>query len=152
TGELSSRLAEHFPRSRVLGVDIIDDHLALARQRYASLATRLTFERRSVFGLELPDRQFDLTVCRHVIHAIPYPERVLAELVRVTKPGGYLHLIPEDYGMLHFERGRLDPQHFWHVVSNEFGPATGTDMLSGRHVFRLLAKLPLQDIRVDYIV
>jgi hypothetical protein len=70
----------------------------------------------------------------------------------VTRPDGYLHLIPEDYGMLHFERGRLDPQRFWHVVSNEFGPATGTDMLSGRHAFRLLSNLGLEEIRVDYVI
>src|SRR5439155_25717124 len=33
TGEAASRLAELFPRARVLGVDIIDDHLELARSR-----------------------------------------------------------------------------------------------------------------------
>src|SRR5438876_8465642 len=38
TGEAASRLAELFPRSRVLGVDIIDEHLKLARARYAHLA------------------------------------------------------------------------------------------------------------------
>src|SRR5271157_2850292 len=44
TGEISWRLAELFPRARVLGVDIIDDHLKLARSRYQSLAPRLSFE------------------------------------------------------------------------------------------------------------
>src|SRR5438876_9391850 len=34
TGEASSRLAELFPRARVLGVDILDGHLELARSRY----------------------------------------------------------------------------------------------------------------------
>ena len=37
TGEIASRLAELFPRAQVLGVDIIEDHLALARSRYACL-------------------------------------------------------------------------------------------------------------------
>src|SRR6266516_3001130 len=121
TGEASSRLAELFPRARVLGVDIIDAHLELARSRYARLAPRLTFEHRSIYGLELPDRTFDLTVCRHVIHSIPHPDRVLAELKRVTRPGGRLHLIPEDYGMLHFQRGVLDPRDFWHEAPVKFG-------------------------------
>src|SRR5713101_2709692 len=44
TGEGSSRLAELFPRAQVLGVDIIDPHLELARRRYARLASRLKFE------------------------------------------------------------------------------------------------------------
>ena len=105
TGEAASRLAELFPTAKILGIDIIDAHLDLARSRYAHLASRLQFENQSVFELKIPDRTFDLTVCRHVIHSIPHPERVIGELVRVTRPGGYLHLIPEDYGMLHFQRG-----------------------------------------------
>ena len=99
TGEISSRLAALFPRSSVLGVDIIDHHLDLARSRYADLAPRLSFEHQSIFELSAPDRSFDLTVCRHVLHSIPHADRVIAELARLTRRGGYLHLIPEDYGM-----------------------------------------------------
>ena len=49
TGEGSSRLAELFRQAQVLGVDIIDGHLELARSRYAGLADRLRFERQSIF-------------------------------------------------------------------------------------------------------
>jgi SAM-dependent methyltransferase len=38
TGEGCSRLAELFPQAQVLGVDISDEHLELARSRYADLA------------------------------------------------------------------------------------------------------------------
>ena len=152
TGEGAWRLAEHFPHSKVLGVDIIDQHLELARSRSARLARRLSFEHRSVFALEIADRQFDLTVCRHVLHAIPHPERVLQELVRVTRPGGYLHLVAEDYGMLHFERGVLDPRELWHAVPTGFGSATGTDLLIGRHIFGLLSAMRLEEISIDYVV
>ena len=44
TGEIASRIAELFPRARVLGVDILDQHLEFARRRYAELAPRLRFE------------------------------------------------------------------------------------------------------------
>ena len=152
TGEAASRLAELFPQARVLGVDIIDQHLELARSRYAALADRLTFEHQSVFGLDAADGSFDLTVCRHVIHSIPYPDRVIAELVRVTRRGGYLHLIAEDYGMLHFQRGSLDPRDFWHLVPARFAAATGTDLFVGRNAFGILAAMRLEEITVDYIV
>jgi ubiquinone/menaquinone biosynthesis C-methylase UbiE len=152
TGEGSSRLAGLYPQGRVLGVDILDHHLDLARTRYAALAPRLSFEHRSVFELGLPDRTFDLTVCRHVVHSIPHPDRVYAELARVTKRGGRLHLIPEDYGMLHFERGEPDPGDFWHEVPARFGRETGTDLFIGRHTFAHLADLGLADITVDYVV
>jgi len=152
TGEASFRLAELFPRSTILGVDILDQHLALARSRYAHLAPRLTFEHQSVYELLARDHTFDLTLCRHVLHSIPHAERVIAELARVTRPGGYLHLIPEDYGMLHFARGAVDPRDFWHEVSAAFSAATGTDLFAGRHAFRTLAAMKLDRISVDYIV
>jgi ubiquinone/menaquinone biosynthesis C-methylase UbiE len=152
TGEISSRLAGMFPLSRVLGVDILDGSLDIARSRYAHLAPRLTFENQSIFELRAPDGSFDLTVNRHVLHSIPHADRVLAELARVTRRGGWLHVIPEDYGMLHFERGTLDPRDFWHEGPAQFGAATGTDLFIGRHAFRILAGLGLQDIRIDYVV
>lgn len=152
TGEISSRLAEMFPKAVVLGIDIVDHHLDLARARYSNLAPRLSFEHRSVFDLNIPGQTFDLTVCRHVLHSIPHPDRVIAELARVTRRGGTLHLIPEDYGMLHFQRGTLDPRDFWHTVAPAFGSATGTDLFIGRNAFGILAAMNLESIRVDYVV
>jgi ubiquinone/menaquinone biosynthesis C-methylase UbiE len=105
-----------------------------------------------VFGLDAADGSFDLTVCRHVIHSIPHPDRVLAELTRVTGRGGYLHVIAEDYGMLHFQRGALEPQGFWHVAPTSFEAATGTDLFIGRNTFGVLAAMNLEQIAVDYIV
>src|SRR6266571_2150906 len=152
TGEAASRLAELFPQARVLGVDIIDQHLEVACSRYARLAPRLAFEHQSVFELAAADGSFDLTVCRHVIQAIPHADRVIAELARVTRRGGYLHLIPEDYGMLHFQRGALDPRDFWHTAAPSFGSASATDLFIGRNTFAILAALNLAEIKVDYVV
>lgn len=152
TGEGASRFAELFPRSTVLGVDVLDHHLELARTRYASLASRLTFEHRSIYELGLPDHTFDLTVCRHVVHSIPHAERVYAELSRVTQRGGRLHLIPEDYGMLQFERGPVDPRDMWHYGPAEFGEKTETDLFIGRHSYGILKRMGFEDITVDYVI
>lgn len=152
TGEASWRLAELFPRSRVLGVDILDQSLDLARERYGHFAPRLTFENQSIYELGAPDDTYDLTVNRHVIHSIPHAEKVLAELIRVTRPGGRLHLIPEDYGMLHFQRGKVDPREFWHEGPAAFGAATGTDLFVGRNAYSLLLDLGLEEIAVNYAI
>ena len=152
TGEGASRLAELFPEANVLGVDIVDKSLDLAGSRYGNFGPRLRFEHQSIYELQAADRSFDLTVCRHVLHSIPHAERVIAELARVTRRGGYLHMIPEDYGMLHFQRAPLDPREFWHVVSASFGSATGTDLFIGRHAYGILAAMNLEQISVDYVV
>ena len=105
-----------------------------------------------MFELKAADRTFDLTVCRHVLHSIPHADRVIAEFARVTRRGGYLHLIPEDYGMLHFQRATLDPRDFWYQAATSFGERTGTDLFIGRHAFGILAALKLEEIKVDYVV
>lgn len=153
TGEVARRLAALFPRAQVLGVDILDHHLDLARRLSAGSGPRLVYEHRSVYELGLPDATFDLVTCRHVAHSIPDAGRVYAELARVTKPGGWLHLIPEDYGMLHFPVGGApDVRAFWHFSAAEFGDADGTDLFAGRHAAPLLERLGLAEVRVDYVV
>jgi SAM-dependent methyltransferase len=152
TGEVSRRLAELYPRATVLGADIERAHLELARSRYGALAPRLSFEERSLFHLGLPDGAFDLVVCRHVLQAIPHADRVLAELLRVTRPGGTVHVIAEDYGMIHFPRRRLDADAFWNEVPRQFGASMGTDMYVGRHAPAILAGLGAAEVAVDYVV
>jgi SAM-dependent methyltransferase len=152
TGEIASRVAQLFPSANVLGVDIVDGHLKLARTRYAKLAPRVRFEHQSVYELEASDGTYDLTLCRHVLHSIPQMDRVIAELVRVTRPGGHLHLIPEDYGMLAFQRGVLDPRDFWHEVPAGMGRATGTNLFSGRDAYGILKRQGLEAIAIDYVI
>jgi len=152
TGEISFRLAELLPDTRLVGIDIIDEHLERARARCARFGERIRFERRSLFELGLPGDTFDMVVCRHVLQAIPHAERVLAELVRVTRRGGWIHLIAEDYLMIHFERRRLDPDDLWSISPREFGDALGTDLRVGRNAYRMLRQLGLSNITVDYIV
>ncbi len=152
TGEAAYRLAEHLPQAQVLGVDITESSLAVARSKFAGLAPRLAFESRNIFDLQLPPHSFDLAVCRHVLHSIPHPERIVAQLAKVTRPGGYLHLIVEDYGMLHFGRSEPDVHEFWRVVSDRFTATTHTDMHSGRNIFRVLSTAGLENIGIDYIV
>ena len=152
TGEISLRLAQMFPHARLLGVDLIDSHLDLARARCAALGERVRFEHRSIFDLDLADATFDLVVCRHVLQAVPHAERAIAELVRVTRSGGWIHIVAEDYLMIHVEPRRLDPDDFWSEGPRRFGEAIGTDLRIGRKAFGMLRRLGLTDITVDYVV
>jgi SAM-dependent methyltransferase len=151
TGEATFKLAELYPKAKLLGVDVIDSSLALGRKKCAGFGERVRFENRSVFELKLPDASFDLVVSRHVIHSIPHPEQVLAELKRVTKKGGRLHVIAEDYGMIHFPFRTLSADHFWHIAPRMFGEKTGTDLFVGRRTPTLFKRLGLKDITADYV-
>lgn len=152
TGEIAGRLAQRYPEVSVLGVDILGGPLAVARDRFRDIGPRLTFELRSIFELGLPDASFDVVACRHVLQAVPQVPRVLAELVRVTRPGGYLHLLAEDYAMLHFPTSSPDPSELFPAGPRDYAKAAETDALIGRHIFTHLVELGLEEVRIDYVI
>lgn len=152
TGEISSRLAARFPRARVTGVDLLEPHLALARERYAAHADRLTFQQADAFELPFAHGSFDLVVCRHLLQAVPRPEAILAEMVRVARPGAWLHVIPEDYDMIHAGPSRLDLGAFWHAAPRAYMRAANIDLHIGRNIYAHLRALPVTDIAIDYVM
>jgi SAM-dependent methyltransferase len=151
TGEFSSRVAALLPESSVLGIELLPESVGHARQRHAALAPRLSFDTGDAFHLTQADNSFDLVANRHVIQSIPHVDRVLAELVRVTKPGGHVHVLAEDYSMLHMMSGPLDPDVLWRAAV-AFADRTGTDARIGRKTWTLMRAAGLVDVRVDYVV
>jgi SAM-dependent methyltransferase len=152
SGEITSRLAARYPEAELVGVDILEGSVAHARRRYASLAPRVRFEQGDAFELQLAAGQFDLVVCRHMTQAVPEPQRVLAELRRICRPGGWVHVLSEDYGMIQAAAGKVDPDRLWHEGVIPFTHATGTDARVGRRTWALMKQLGFQDLHVDYIV
>jgi len=152
SGEITARLAAAYPQAQIVGVDILESSLAHAREQYAALAPRVHFEQGDAFELALPDERFHLVVCRHMTQAVPEPEKVLAELRRICRPGGWLHVLSEDYGMLHMPPARLDPDRLWHEGVIPFARNTGTDARVGRRTWALMNKLGIEALRVDYVV
>ena len=152
TGEVIARLAALFPSAHFTGIDVEEPHLDRARAKNAHLGDAVHFQVDDAMQLSFEDAQFDLAVCRHVIQAVPDATRVLAEMVRVLKPGGRLHVIAEDYGMLWCHPTELDADGFWQRIPNLYGPSVGCDLHVGRKMFAHLTDLALEDIRADYIV
>jgi ubiquinone/menaquinone biosynthesis C-methylase UbiE len=81
----------------VVGLDPVPELLELARAR-----SRPNTEFVEGDGAELPfaDSSFDLAGTHRTLHHISQPERVVAELARVTRPGGHVlvvdQLAPDD--------------------------------------------------------
>ena len=128
TGEIASRLATELPDATVVGVDVLEGSIALARSRHAALAPRLSFAEGDAYALAFPDASFDLVVCRHVLQSIPHAERVVAELRRVARRGGWLHLVLEDYGLLHASPASAALEAFWERVPRAFALLRGAGL------------------------
>ena len=152
TGEFSARLAQLAPGCEVLGVDITESSLRLARTRFAALAPQVRFEMQDAYSLAVPGDSFDMVACRHVLQAVPYPERILAQIVRVTRPSGWIHLLSEDYSMLHMMSGPLDPDELWRLGPVAYTARTGTDARLGRKTWTLMQRAGILELHVDYII
>ena len=147
-GSLLQRVAELGFARQLAGIDISAASVEAVRGRRIPGLVAEIFDGAS---LPFPDQSFDLVVCRHMLQAVPTPERVIAEMVRVARPGGRVHLLVEDYDMIHAS-GTGDVSSFWHVAPRVFGGATGTDLYIGRNAIGHLRKLPVDDIHVQYAI
>ena len=148
TGEITARLTKLFPRASFTGIDLEQSHLARAAEK----VPQARFQVGDALAIPFDDASFDLVVCRHLVQAVPDPARVLSEIKRVLKPGGRLHVIAEDYGMLWCHPTELNPDGFWHRLPPQYEKAVGCDLHIGRKMFTLLHDLGIADIRADYIV
>jgi SAM-dependent methyltransferase len=153
TGEITRRLAAMYPQAELLGIDILDANLERARAG-GDAAGRIRYAVGDAFALDSADAAFDLVVCRHMSQAVPDFPRVLAEIARVLRPGGWLHLLSEDYGMLHFPATdpAFDPDRFWNANAIAFLRGIGCDGRVGRHTPALLEASGFEDVAMDYVV
>ena len=152
TGEITTRLAELYPEATLTGVDLIEPHMEIAGAAAARFGGRVRFQVADAFALPFEDGAFDLVVCRHMLQAVPRPEAAMAEMVRVCRPGGRLHFLVEDYGMIHMFPTRLDVDRFWVEGPPAYGSAVGTDLRIGRTGYGKLRHLPVSDIEQHYVV
>ncbi len=151
TGEFTARMAEFMPKAQVLGIEILPEHVAYARQRHARLAPRLEFREGDAFALKLPDNTLDFVACRHMLQSVPEPERVIAELIRITRSGGRLHLLVEDYGMIHAYPTRHDLDAFWQQAMAGFSKHMHVDLRIGRRTWRELHIRGMRNLAVNYV-
>jgi ubiquinone/menaquinone biosynthesis C-methylase UbiE len=152
TGEITRRLAQCYPQAQILGVDILEGNLAIARRDSAAFGDRVRYEVGDAFALKIPDAYFDLVVCRHMSQAVPNFGLVLDEIGRVLKDECWLHLLSEDYAMLRMPRGARDPDRFWIENALAFLESIGCDGRIGRHTPALLEQRGYTDIAMDYVI
>lgn len=76
----------------ITGIDFSDDMLAKAQSKVAQLGLDHVkdLKQMDARSLEFPDASFDVVAAMHIISVVPEPERVMAEMARVCKPGGHI--------------------------------------------------------------
>lgn len=103
TGVLLTALARAVgPTGRVIGLDHNPEFLAEARQRIetAGVAARVELNDGDALALPFADGSFDATHCERLLIHLNEPGQAVAELARVTRPGGWVVVAEPDYGGL----------------------------------------------------
>lgn len=79
----------------ITGIDVSSDMLDKARQKVAEKGlTHVTrISEMDARSLAFPDNHFDTVVAMHLVSVVPEPEKVLAEMARVCKPGGEILIV-----------------------------------------------------------
>jgi SAM-dependent methyltransferase len=82
---LASVMPEHV---RVTGIEREPSWVEQARARARGLEERFSYQQGEAERLPFADSSFDLTTCQTVLIHVPDPSAVIAEMRRVTRPGG----------------------------------------------------------------
>ncbi len=90
TGLLAIQFAKRIPGVTVVGLDLSDVVLELARDtaQASEVASRVTFKHGDAQDMPFDDDVFDLVVSSNTLHLIENPVRMFDEIQRVLKPMG----------------------------------------------------------------
>ena len=88
TGDLSFALAQAAPQGRVTGVDFSANMLEMAAHKARAQASDVVFQQGDALALEFPDDRFDVATNAFGIRNVDDPQRGVAEMARVVRPGG----------------------------------------------------------------
>ena len=127
TGEDARTIAGRFPGVSVIGVDASEEKIREARARALGLPRPVDFRAGDACALPFEVETFDACRADRVFHHLVDPEKALAEMARVTRPGGRVVVSDTDYDSLVVEAldlgltGRILAHHADRMESGRIG-------------------------------
>ncbi|NNG47300.1 MAG: class I SAM-dependent methyltransferase [Deltaproteobacteria bacterium] len=86
TGDVSFLLAQRYPEGRIVGLDIAEPMLGIARER--NRHPNLHFLRQDMCAMEFPEGSVDIVTGSYALRNAPDPPHTIGEIRRILKPGG----------------------------------------------------------------
>jgi SAM-dependent methyltransferase len=131
---------------RVVGLDREPRMVEAARQLAAERRLAVDFVEADATASGLPAAAFDLVHARTLLLNVSNPEEILAEMVRIARPGGVVAVQEPDAAGWVCD----PPQPAWDILRAGIVDAyrqTGKDFNIGRRTARLLREAGLDDVR-----
>jgi ubiquinone/menaquinone biosynthesis C-methylase UbiE len=137
------------PGGRVVGLDADPVHIAMAREFTAQRGLAdVEIVAADARRTGLPPGSFDLVHARTLLVTVPGPAEVLAEMVRLAKPGGWVVGLEPDVEHSLCYPDLPDYTRMWGLFRAAFS-RHGADVLIGRRLAELYRQAGLQDVRVE---
>ncbi len=144
-GHEARRLAERVgPQGRVAGIDASPAMIAEARRRAAGLTLPVTFDVGDARQVAFPDCAFDLCRAERVLCYVDRPQDALAEMARLTRPGGSVLVFDFDSDLTMVDAP--DPA-LARKIAEVLDAAVPRPWI-GRQLFGLFQRAGLRDVRV----
>jgi ubiquinone/menaquinone biosynthesis C-methylase UbiE len=146
---LSNRVG---PMGSVVGVELSDDAVQRA-QSFLSERRLDNVEVRQGNAAEtgLPRESFDLATARLVLVNIPEPEKIVAEMATLVRPGGVVALHEADW-IAHVCDPPLPAWDKLRQVLDNYAEAKGMDLYVGRRIPRLLRNAGLIEVQANPLI
>lgn len=145
TGEDARAMAQRVaPGGRVVAVDGSQNMIATARQRAEGCELPVELQVADVHQLPFADDSFDASRADRIFMHLESPPRALAEMVRVTRPGGRVLIYEVDFETLTVD---LPDRVLTRRIVNTWCDGFRNGWL-GRHIPALFREAGLQDVRI----
>jgi ubiquinone/menaquinone biosynthesis C-methylase UbiE len=144
TGRWAMDMAQRFPRANVVGFDINGDLIARARSDPGLPENCLFLEGDALKPFTFDPGSFDFVMARANSAYIPVPQwpAVVAEMARVTVPGGWIEL--RDFGLVQSDSPALT------ALTEQFAQMASMRPIypgSGAHLAAFLREVGLRDVK-----
>ena len=143
------------PGSSYTGIDQSAKLVATGRQVWASTPWPAEFHQGSIYETPFADHSFDVTLAHTVLMHVPYPEKALQEMIRVTTPNGLVIACEANRNahtaMLHIDEVNHQetvPLALFQTMNREIRRQTGVDHNIGAKLPVLMHKAGLKQVQI----
>ena len=160
TGDLALQMQRELTPEHIMGVDISEGMMEVGRNKVqqAELSDHISFEYQDCMALTYEDNRFDAVTAAFGVRNFEHIEQGLAEMYRVTKPGGQVMILelstPEHFPMkqLYALYSRIVIPTVGRLVSREkaaysYLPASIQVVPQGKVMRGLLSKVGYREVQ-----
>jgi ubiquinone/menaquinone biosynthesis C-methylase UbiE len=133
------------PSGQIIGVDYDEKMIAEAEQRAQKGGVSAWVIHKCADAIELPFESDYFDACRseRLFEHLPDPAKALSEMVRVTKPGGWIVVLDSDWGTFSIDASEIETER---RLVRFFSKHSMNNGYSGRQLYRLFKKRGITDI------